>query len=115
MPRCLLTLFSSLFALLSLITVIVNRHFADHASGVFHTEYLWVLSRDGGVSNPTRQNIYEKLDNIKINRSGLQVADRTNCPVANTSLNTLRESDENLANNYAYPTNKPALELTTIV
>ncbi|XP_074593070.1 apolipoprotein D-like [Brevipalpus obovatus] len=49
-------------------------------SGVFHSEYVWVLSRDGSLSNPTRQNVYEKLDNLKINRSGLQLSDRTGCP-----------------------------------
>lgn len=61
-------------------------------SGLFHSEYIWLLSRDGSLSNPTRQNIYEKLDNLKINRSGLQLSDRTGCP-----SNVTREGDADLA------------------
>lgn len=53
-------------------------------SGMFHSEYLWILSKDGTLSNPTRQNIYEKLDDLKINRSGLQVSDRNGCPFNST-------------------------------
>jgi len=54
-------------------------------SGVFHSEYIWILSRDGYLSNPTRQNIYEKLDDLKINRGGLQLSDRSGCP-SNTTV-----------------------------
>ncbi|XP_053208375.1 apolipoprotein D-like [Panonychus citri] len=61
-------------------------------SGLFHSEYIWLLSRDGTLSNPTRQNIYEKLDNLKINRSGLQLSDRTGC-----ASNVTREGDGDLA------------------
>jgi len=64
-------------------------------AGVFHTEYVWLLSRDGTLSNPTRQNIYETLDKLKISRSGLQLSERTACPEKNGTLIT-RESNENL-------------------
>lgn len=57
-------------------------------------EYLWLLSRDGTLSNPTRQNIYETLDHLKINRIGLQMSERSTCP--NNTLVT-RESEQNLA------------------
>ncbi|OTF82314.1 apolipoprotein D-like protein [Euroglyphus maynei] len=62
--------------------------------GFYHTEYLWLLSRDGTLSNPTRQNIYETLDHLKINRIGLQMSERSTCP--NNTLVT-RESEQNLA------------------
>jgi hypothetical protein len=55
-------------------------------------EYIWLLSRDGVLSNPTRQNLYEKLDYLKINRSGLQLTDRSGCP-----SNITREESEELA------------------
>lgn len=58
-----------------------------------HSEYLWLLSRDGTLSNPTRQNIYETLDHHKINRVGLQLSERSTCP--NSTLVT-RESEQNL-------------------
>lgn len=63
--------------------------------GFYHTEYIWLLSRDGGLSNPTRQNIYETLDRLKINRVGLQLVERSTCPT-NSTLVT-RESEQNLA------------------
>jgi len=63
--------------------------------GVFHTEYVWLLSRDGTLSNPSRQNIYEHLDRLKINRVGLQLSERSACVGRNTTLNN-RESDEDL-------------------
>lgn len=76
-------------------TTILDTDYKDYAvvysctnsllSGMFHSEYLWVLSRDGSLSNPTRQNIYEKLDSLKINRSGLQVSDRNGCPLSNST------------------------------
>nr|XP_027205322.1 apolipoprotein D-like isoform X2 [Dermatophagoides pteronyssinus] len=62
--------------------------------GFYHTEYLWLLSRDGTLSNPTRQNIYETLDHLKINRVGLHISERSTCP--NNTLVT-RESEQNLA------------------
>jgi len=64
-------------------------------SGVFHSEYIWILSRDGQLSNPTRQNIYERLDELKINRSGLQLSDRNLCPSNSTTAQ--READADLA------------------
>jgi len=76
------------------LTTILDTDYKDYAvvysctnsllSGMFHSEYIWILSRDGVLSNPTRQNIYEKLDDLKINRSGLQVSDRNGCPLNNT-------------------------------
>lgn len=60
-------------------------------SGMFHSEYIWILSKDGVLSNPTRQNIYEKLDKLKINRSGLQLSDRGGCP--NNSTTVQRETE----------------------
>ena len=76
------------------LTTVLDTDYRDYAvvysctnsllSGMFHSEYLWILSRDGTLSNPTRQNIYEKLDDLKINRSGLQVSDRNGCPLNNT-------------------------------
>lgn len=76
------------------LTTILDTDYRDYAvvysctnsllSGMFHSEYLWILSRDGTLSNPTRQNIYEKLDELKINRSGLQVSDRNGCPLNST-------------------------------
>ena len=64
-------------------------------SGVFHSEYIWVLSRSGKISNPTRQNIYEKLDKLGINRSGLTMSDRSTCPTNSSTV--ARESDKDLA------------------
>ena len=58
------------------------------------TEYIWLLSRDGTLSNPTRQNIYEVLDGFKINRIGLQLSERSTCPSNNTLIT--RESEQNL-------------------
>lgn len=76
------------------LTTILDTDYRDYAvvysctnsllSGMFHSEYLWILSPDGTLSNPTRQNIYEKLDQLKINRSGLQVSDRNGCPTNTT-------------------------------
>lgn len=54
--------------------------------GVFHTEYLWILTRQGVLSNPSRQNIYDKLDKLNINRNQLQLSDRFGCPPVNASL-----------------------------
>lgn len=76
------------------LTTVLDTDYRDYAvvysctnsllSGMFHSEYLWILSKDGTLSNPTRQNIYEKLDDLKINRSGLQVSDRNGCPLNST-------------------------------
>jgi len=66
-------------------------------AGVFHTEYVWLLSRNGKLSNPTRQNIYETLDKLKINRSGIQLSERVTCPERNSTVIINRESFENLA------------------
>jgi hypothetical protein len=52
---------------------------------VFHTEYIWILTRKGILSNPSRQNIYTKLDSLKINRNQLQLSDRVSCPAVNAS------------------------------
>ena len=60
----------------------------------FYLEYIWLLSRDGTLTNPTRQNIYEHLDRLKINRVGLQLVERTTCP--NNSTLITRESEQNL-------------------
>lgn len=62
--------------------------------GFYHTEYIWLLSRDGALSNPTRQNLYETLDRLKVNRIGLSLVERSTCPT-NQSLIT-RESEQNL-------------------
>jgi len=88
------------------LTTVVDTDYHEYAvvysctnsllSGVFHTEYLWILTRDGYLPNPTRQNIYEKLDKLKLNRSGLQVSDRNNCPT-NTTVIVQRESDLDLS------------------
>lgn len=61
---------------------------------LFYLEYIWLLSRDGTLTNPTRQNIYEHLDRLKINRVGLQLVERTTCP--NNSTLITRESEQNL-------------------
>ena len=53
-----------------------------------------MLSRDGTLSNPTRQNIYENLDRLKINRVGLQLVERSTCPNNQTLIT--RESEQNL-------------------
>ncbi|XP_054168623.1 apolipoprotein D-like [Oppia nitens] len=84
---------------------VVDTDFNDYAvlysctnsllPGVFHTEYVWILSRDGTLSNPSRQNIYENLDRLKINRVGLQLSERSACAGRNTTLNQ-RESDDDL-------------------
>ena len=84
------------------LTTILDTDYRDYAvvysctnsllSGMFHSEYIWILSRDGVLSNPTRQNIYEKLDDLKVNRSGLQVSDRNGCPL-NTTVITHRENE----------------------
>ncbi|RWS12555.1 apolipoprotein D-like protein, partial [Dinothrombium tinctorium] len=60
-------------------------------SGIFHSAYIWVLSRDGTISNPTRQNVYELLDKLNINRAGLQLSDRANCP---SNVTVHRESGD---------------------
>ena len=54
-----------------------------------------MLSRSGKISNPTRQNIYEKLDKLGINRSGLTMSDRSTCPTNSSTV--ARESDKDLA------------------
>uniref|UniRef100_A0A6G1SAR8 Apolipoprotein D n=1 Tax=Aceria tosichella TaxID=561515 RepID=A0A6G1SAR8_9ACAR len=87
------------------LTTILDTDYEDYAvvysctnsllSGVFHSEYIWVLSRSGKISNPTRQNIYEKLDKLGINRSGLTMSDRSTCPTNSSTVG--RESDKDLA------------------
>lgn len=52
---------------------------------VFHTEYVWILTREGVLSNPSRQNIYTKLDSLKINRNQLHLSDRFGCPTKNVT------------------------------
>jgi hypothetical protein len=55
---------------------------------------VWILSRDGTLSNPSRQNIYEQLDRLKINRVGLQLSERSACPGRNTTLITRESADD---------------------
>lgn len=59
---------------------------------LLHSEHIWVLTRNGQLTNPSRQNIYTKLDQLKINRNGLTLIDRNNCP-AITGSNTIREEE----------------------
>ena len=44
-----------------------------------------ILPRDGVLSNPSRQNIYTKLDSHKINRNQLHLSDRFGCPAVNVT------------------------------
>lgn len=74
--------------------VVVYSCTSSIIQGFYHTEYIWLLSRDGTLTNPTRQNIYEHLDRLKINRVGLQLVERTTCP--NNSTLITRESEQNL-------------------
>ncbi|KAI1285886.1 Apolipoprotein D [Halotydeus destructor] len=62
-------------------------------SGMFHSEYIWILSKDGELSNPTRQNIYERIDQLKINRGGLQLSERLACRSNSTVVHREAESD----------------------
>lgn len=90
------------------LSTIVDTDYTDYAvvysctnsllSGVFHSEYIWLLTRDGTLSNPTRQNVYEKLDKYKINRAGLAGSDRSACPANYTGAAVVaREADFDLA------------------
>ena len=100
------------------LTTILDTDYRDFAvvysctnsllSGMFHSEYLWIMSRDGTLSNPTRQNIYEKLDELKINRSGLQVSDRNGCPLNSTVQRETGLEPEKLS------TAAPAVKLTQL-
>src|SRR6218665_3251651 len=47
---------------------------------LFHTQFLWIMSREAVLSNPTRQNLYELLDGHKINRVSLHLSERSQCP-----------------------------------
>jgi len=77
------------------LTTILDTDYTEYAivysctnsilSGLFHTEYLWLLTRDGNLPNPTRQNIYEKLDELKIRRDRLVMSERTTCPPNTTT------------------------------
>lgn len=97
------------------LTTIVDTDYKEYAvvysctnsllSGVFHSEYIWILSRDGSLSNPTRQNIYERLDELKINRSGLQLSDRNLCPSNSTTAQ--REAESDLAKPVVLSTDAP--------
>jgi len=77
------------------LTTILDTDYTEYAivysctnsilSGLFHTEYVWLLTRDGNLPNPTRQNIYEKLDELKIRRDRLVMSERTTCPTNTTT------------------------------
>jgi len=57
---------------------------------LLHTEHIWVVTKNGVLTNPSRQNIYTKIDQLKINRNGLTVVDRSSCkPISNNQ----REGD----------------------
>jgi len=78
------------------LTTILDTDYTDYAivysctnsilSGLFHTEYVWLLTRDGSLPNPTRQNVYEKLDELKIRRDRLVMSDRSTCPTNTTTI-----------------------------
>jgi len=80
------------------LTTILDTDYTEYAivysctnsilSGLFHTEYVWLLTRDGLLPNPTRQNVYEKLDELKIRRDRLVMSDRATCPTNTTTIIT---------------------------
>jgi len=63
--------------------------------GVFHTEDIWILSRDGTLSNPSRQNIYEKSRSIE-NKSSRPSIKRKKCMSGKNTTLITRESAEDL-------------------
>lgn len=66
---------------------------------LLHTEHIWVLTKTGKLDNPSRQNIYTKLDLLKINRNGLTLSDRNGCPaIAPATTTTTNQRGEETVN-----------------
>lgn len=66
---------------------------------LLHSEHIWVLTRNGVLTNPSRQNIYTKLDQLKINRNNLILSDRNGCPAISTNTREEEIINANIRSN----------------